>query len=138
MSDPEPNTRRAIPPGRAWFRSVRDALRGIGVMFRTQRNARIQAVLFACVIVASLALRIPLAEWAVVLLASGMVFAAEALNTAVEELANEISREFRPGLGRAKDVAAGAVLLASMFAAAVGVAVFLPRFVTLLAVATAR
>ncbi len=100
-------------------------------MFRSQRNARIQAVLFACVIVASLTLRIPPGDWAVVLLASGMVFAAEALNTAVEELANEVSREIRPGLGRVKDLAAGAVLLASMFAAAVGVAILLPRLLSL-------
>lgn len=131
MSDPLVQTTRSTPPTRSWLDSVQDALRGIGVMFRTQRNARIQAVLFVGVVVLSLILRITLAEWAVVLLVSGLVFATEALNTAVEELANEISREIRPGLGRAKDVAAGATLLASIFAAAVGVAVFLPRLIAL-------
>lgn len=131
MSDPLVQTTRSTPPTRSWLDSVQDALRGIGVMFRTQRNARIQAVLFVGVVVLSLILRITLAEWAVVLLVSGLVFATEALNTAVEELANEISREIRPGLGRAKDVAAGATLLASIFAAAVGVTVFLPRLIAL-------
>ena len=53
---------------------------------------------------------------------------AEALNTAVELLADEISEDHRERLGRAKDVAAGGVLLAALGALAVGVIVFLPHF----------
>ncbi len=63
-------------------------------------------------------------SWVAVVLAMGLVWMAEALNTAVEVLADVVTLEEHPGIRRAKDLAAGGVLLASVAAGVVGVVVF--------------
>ncbi|MBX6377646.1 MAG: diacylglycerol kinase [Clostridia bacterium] len=73
--------------------------------------------------------------WAVLALAVGLVLTAELLNTALETLGDRVAPGQDPLVGRAKDVAAGAVLVAAGCAVAVGVAVFLPRLDVLLAAA---
>ena len=72
------------------------------------------------------------AEWALVALAVAGVWAAELFNTAIEALTNLVSPGYHPLAGRAKDVAAGAVLLAALGALAVGGLVFGPRIWALL------
>lgn len=72
-------------------------------------------------------LRISRAEWCLVAFAVGSVLAAEAFNTAIETLADAVAPGHNPAVGRAKDLAAGGVLLTSMAAAAVGLIVFVPR-----------
>lgn len=83
----------------------------------------------ACVLVVLLAawLGVGRAEWACLLLAMGMVTAAEAVNTAIEGLCDFIEEGHNAQIGKIKDIAAGAVLLAAVFAAAVGAVVFLSR-----------
>jgi diacylglycerol kinase (ATP) len=68
-------------------------------------------------------------EWCAVILAMALVWSAEALNTAIELLADALSPDPHPLVGRAKDVAAAGVLLAAMGAAAVGLIVFVPKIV---------
>ena len=82
----------------------------------------------ACVLVVLLAawLGVGREEWACLLLAMGMVTAAEAVNTAIEGLCDFIEEGHNLRIGIIKDIAAGAVLLAAVFAAAVGIVVFLP------------
>ena len=63
-------------------------------------------------------------EWVAVLICIGMVWMAEALNTALELLADEVDRNHRPGIGLAKDMAAAGVLIASVASAIVAVLVF--------------
>ena len=72
-------------------------------------------------------------EWCAVILAIVSVWTAEALNTALEFLTDLASPAFHPLAGMAKDVAAGAVLLASMGAALVGFLIFWPHFAQMLA-----
>ena len=69
-------------------------------------------------------LEISSGEWVAVILSIGMVWCAEGVNTAVEFLGDEISLERRERIGRAKDVAAFAVLVSALTAAAVGILVF--------------
>ena len=71
--------------------------------------------------------RIQRFEWLVLLLAMALVWTAEACNTAIELACDAITREQHPLVGHAKDVAAGAVLLAAIFAALIGLVVFAPR-----------
>ena len=66
------------------------------------------------------------AEWCLVAFAVGSVLAAEAFNTAIETLADALEPKRNPGVGRAKDLAAGGVLLTSLAAAAVGLVIFAP------------
>jgi diacylglycerol kinase (ATP) len=111
----------------ARIRSVRFALRGIATLIRTQPNARIHLVATILVIVAGLALRVGAGEWALLACAIGIVWTAEAANTALEALANRVTTDVDPQIRRAKDIAAGSVLLGSITAAAIGLLVLGPR-----------
>lgn len=80
-----------------------------------------------CVIAAGFSFRISAAEWCFVVIAIAMVISCEACNTAIEFLSDRISTEIHPLTGKAKDVAAAAVLIASAGAAMIGVIIFAPK-----------
>ncbi|HYR35294.1 MAG TPA: diacylglycerol kinase family protein [Burkholderiales bacterium] len=108
--------------------TFRYALRGIGFMFGAL-NVRVLAAATLLTIGAGLYFSISAVEWCVVILATALVWAAEGLNTALERLTDLVSPQHHPLAGRAKDIAAGAVLLAAIGALCVGLVVFLPRVV---------
>lgn len=107
------------------------ALRGVRHLLRTSANARIH--LLATIVVASLGLWLKLSrnDWSWIIAAVGLVWCAEGFNSAIETLANRVSREHDALIGQAKDLAAGAVLLAALAAAAIGLLVFVPRLLAL-------
>jgi diacylglycerol kinase (ATP) len=109
---------------RARWRAVGYAGAGVGELVRTQANARIHLAVSAVVIGVGCALRVTPQDWCWLIAAMGAVWVAEALNTAVELLADAACPEQHPLVGRAKDVAAGAVLLAACGAVGIGVCVF--------------
>jgi diacylglycerol kinase (ATP) len=119
------------PERRSFWRSraasFRHAWRGLRLLVRTQANARLHLAATVLVVIAGLVLRVSRGEWGLLALASGLVWAAEALNTAVELLADRVSMEHDARLGRVKDLAAAAVLLAAIAAVVVGAVVFVPR-----------
>lgn len=112
------------------LRSVRYAVRGVRIMMATQHNAWIHAVATIAVITLGVVLRLSAAEWSWVVLAIMSVWTAEALNTAFEFLTDVASPEFHPLAEKAKDVAAGAVLLAACGAVAIGLLVLGPHVLT--------
>ena len=114
------------------LRSIKFAVRGIGTMIRTQHNAWIHAAATVVVITAGALLRLSTAEWCWVVLAIMSVWTAEALNTAFEFLTDVASPGFHPIAEKAKDVAAGAVLLAACGAVVIGALVLGPHVVNLL------
>jgi diacylglycerol kinase len=105
--------------------SFADAGRGVAGLF-SEANARVQLAVAAAVVALGLWLDVARGDWALLALAIGLVLAAEAANTALEALADRVEPERHPLVGRAKDAAAGAVLLASLAAAAVGLLVLGP------------
>jgi diacylglycerol kinase (ATP) len=111
--------------------SFRHAIRGIVIVIRTQPNAWIHLVATIAVIIAGKLLNVSRGEWLALVVAIGLVWTAEALNTAIEFLADEISLERRDRLGYAKDAGAGAVLLAAILAAIIGLIVFVPHLLAL-------
>ena len=111
-------------------RSFRDAFGGVAVLLATQHNARIHAAATLAVLAAGLWLGCTRVEWAVLVLAIAMVWLAEGVNTALEALGDVASAEPHPLVGRAKDVAAGAVLLTSIGAAVAGLLIFVPRLLS--------
>ncbi|WP_310599587.1 diacylglycerol kinase family protein [Desulfobulbus sp.] len=115
---------------RARAQSFCYALAGGRVLLVGQHNAWIHAAATVAVVIAGLVFRLRALEWALVVLAIGMVWAMEAVNTAIELLADELSLEQRPRLGKAKDVAAFGVLAAALAAVGIGLLVFLPRLFT--------
>jgi diacylglycerol kinase len=108
------------------------ALAGLKYGWRTQRHLRIHAVIAALAVGAGLVLSLTAAEWAVILTLITLVTALELLNTVVEVVVDLVSPEYHPLAKIAKDVAAGAVLVAAMGAVAAGAALFLPRIIRLL------
>jgi len=111
--------------GRA--RSFRSALAGMRVLAGSQRNAWIHVAATIAVVALGLYLGLSAAQWALVTVAVASVWTAEAINTAFELLADAVAPEFNPLIGKAKDVAAGAVLIAAIGAATIGLLVFVPE-----------
>ena len=115
---------------RVW--SFRHAFRGISTILRTQHNAWIHLAATVFVIAFGAVLSLSIFEWVAITLAIGLVWAAEALNTAVEFLADEVSKDQRELIGKAKDVAAAGVLFSAFAALVVGILVFGPHVEKLL------
>ena len=107
--------------------SFRHALLGILLIARTQHNAWIHFTATIAVLTLGLCLRLVHWEWTALVFAIGLVWTAEALNTALEFLADEISQEKRERIGNAKDAGAAGVLLASVTSAIIGLIVFIPH-----------
>lgn len=115
------------------LRSFGHALRGLKVLLQTQHNARIHALATVVVVVAGAIAGITLIEWALIALAIVSVWTAEAVNTAIEFAVDLTSPGRHPLAARAKDVAAGAVLVAAIGAVVVGGIVFGPYALRILA-----
>ncbi|HEU0336054.1 MAG TPA: diacylglycerol kinase [Gaiellaceae bacterium] len=115
-----PRTRR--PP--SLLESFNHAFEGIIHVLRTQRNLRIHFAIAAGVLIAALAFDVSRVELIVLLLAIAFVLIAEMINSAVEAAVDVASTSFDPLAKLAKDIAAGAVLIASINAIAVGYLVF--------------
>lgn len=105
---------------------------GIRAAFATQRNLRVHALAAGLASGLSLALGISRLEWALLVLTMALVVVAEMLNTALEATLDLISRERQPQIKFAKDVAAGAVLLAALAAVLVGLLIWGPYLRALL------
>lgn len=109
------------------LRSIRFAARGIVAMLRSQHNAWLHAMCTLAVALAGYICRLDRTEWSLIVFAIVAVWVAEALNTAVEYLTDVASPGFHPIAGKAKDVAAGGVLIAAIGSAIVGILVFGPH-----------
>lgn len=112
---------------RARGRSFKYAFRGIGMLVGGEHNARIHCVVALLVVIAGFVFGISALEWIAVTLCIGGVLMAECFNSAIEALCDKVSPEHDPLIGRAKDMAAGAVLLFVIAAIVVGLIVFIPK-----------
>ena len=108
------------------LRSFVHAARGV-FHLRTEPNARIHLVAAFFALTAGVTVRLSGVEWALIVFAIALVLAAEALNTALEYLANATMPNRHPLVGTAKDLGAGAVLIAAVAAAIIGVLVLGPH-----------
>ena len=107
------------------------AFKGIWVMIKTQPHARFHLMATLGVTLAGFAFQLPPIEWGLVLLAMAVVWVAEGMNTAIEFIVDLVSPDYHELAGRAKDVAAGAVLIGAIFAALIAAIIFLPRLYSL-------
>ncbi len=107
-------------------RSFGYAFSGIAFVVRSQHNAWIHSLATVCVVGVGALLPLSRLDWCALIIAIAMVWAAEAINTAIELLGDATSADPHPLVGRAKDAGAGAVLITAIAAAAVGVLVLGP------------
>lgn len=110
------------------LKSFAYALQGLALLVRTQPNARLHLLAAVLACVAGGYFGLSRGEWLWITAAIVLVWGAEAFNTALEYLADALHPEQHPGIGRAKDVAAGAVLIAAVGAVVIGMLVFVPHF----------
>ncbi len=114
-----------------WFRrrllSFKYAFKGIFYVFSTQVNMKIHFIAAAAVVLMGIWLKISILEWLFVALAVFAVLVSEMINTAIEEIMDLLFPDFNEKVGRIKDIAAGVVLLFSIFAVIVGLVIFLPK-----------
>ncbi len=106
-----------------------DALTGLVQAWRREQSLRIQVVMAVGAIATLAAVQPRLVWWALVVFAISLVLCTELINTALEGLIDHLHPEHHPELRFVKDVAAGAVLAASLAAILVGIAMMLSVFI---------
>ncbi len=111
--------------------NIRYALRGIQIAWQEELSFKIQVAAMVLAIVLASLLRVSQVEWLMTILAIGFVLSAEAFNTALEELCDKFKTDPDPHIGKIKDLAAAAVLIASLSALVVGAIIFVPKIVAL-------
>jgi diacylglycerol kinase len=106
-----------------WCDKFGHAFRGIGRALVHERSYWVHVPMAVDVVVAAVTLHVNLIEGCLLALCVTLVLALEAVNTAIELLSREVTREQRPGLGAALDIASGAVLIGAIGAAGIGCAI---------------
>jgi diacylglycerol kinase (ATP) len=109
------------------LKSFNPALAGIRELIITEHNARIHLTATIAVIAAAVIFKVTRHEAIALAIAIGFVWCAEMFNTCVEKTLDFISLERHPEIKSIKDIAAGAVLIASLIAVITGLLIFLPK-----------
>lgn len=111
--------------------SVKHAVDGIDYTVGHERNFKIELGFAILVFLLSIILRVSMVEWLVLLLTISMVLVLEVVNTAIERCVDLVTKEYKDLAKVAKDTAAGAVLIMSVFSVAIGICIFLPKILDL-------
>ena len=117
---------------RLWRDKFRESLRGIKLGIRGHSSFFVHFFFAALVLATAIVLRCEALEWCLLLGCIGLVITAELFNSAVETIYHGLDDSTRPRVRHCLDIAAGAVLLASITAALIGAIVFVPKLAAVL------
>lgn len=109
------------------YKSFGYAFQGIFNTIRTDRNIKIHCAAAILVTIFGIWLQISKTEWMICFILFGLILALELVNTAVEATVDLFTEERKPLAKKAKDAAAGAVLIVAIFAAVIGILIFIPK-----------
>lgn len=109
------------------YKSFGYAFQGIWAVIRRERNIRIHLSVMTLVIIAGCIFHISVTEWCICMILFALVISLEMVNTAIEACVDLVTEEKKPGAKLAKDAAAGAVLVSAIFAAVIGLVIFIPK-----------
>ena len=112
-----------------FLHSFRYAFNGLVYAFRTQLNFKIHCVAAVLVIALGIYVKLLLTEWLWIVFAIGLVMIIELLNTGIEVLVDLVSPQQHPKAGAIKDLSAAAVLVSALVAIAIGLCIFVPKFI---------
>ncbi len=115
---------------RRFISSFRHAWNGFRWFLSTEQNGRIHLIITALVIALGVYTQLTLMEWSLVILCIGLVISGELFNTALEKVCDFVSPEYHATIGKIKDMAAAAVLILSISAGLIGLAIFLPKLIS--------
>ena len=110
------------------LKSIGFAFKGAFKLITTEHSVMVQFTIAMLLVIAGFVFEISRVEWMMQILAFGLVLGIESLNTAVEKIADFIHPEFHKRIGFIKDIAAGAVLFAALAAIAIGLLIYVPKF----------
>lgn len=102
------------------------SIRGIWMAFRYEHNMIFHLAAAVAVVVVNSLLKVNRTEWLITLILIGLAWMAEIFNTAIEKLADRVTREQDPLIGQVKDLASGAVLVICCFAVVCAAIIYLP------------
>lgn len=108
--------------------SFKYASEGIITTIKEERNMFIHFLIAIIVVITGIYVRLSLNEWFICLLLFALVFSLELINTAIENTVDLVATKKNKKAKMAKDAAAGAVLIAAIFASIIGIIIFLPKF----------
>lgn len=103
------------------------AINGLKILLKEEPNARIHLAVTVIVIILGLLLKISSLEWLVICLLVALVFGLELINSAIEKICDKVSSEWNPLIKKAKDMSAGAVLVAAIISVICGIIIFFPK-----------
>ncbi|MYL46612.1 diacylglycerol kinase [Virgibacillus halodenitrificans] len=103
------------------------AWNGLKEVTRTERNFRIHLFITALVLTIGFLVELNWLEWCIVIFAIGLVLVTEVTNSAIEKMIDYLNPAIHPSAKIIKDMAAGAVLIAAIIAALIGLIIFLPK-----------
>jgi len=109
--------------------SFKHAFEGIWIALKEEPNFKLHLLAGFLVFILGLFLGISNLDWILLTITIGLVVSLELTNTAIEELVDSFTDGVHPAAKKAKDVAAGAVLIASITAFIIGLFIFLPYFI---------
>lgn len=108
--------------------SFKYAFEGIITTIKEERNMFIHFLIAIIVVITGIYVRLSLNEWLICLLLFALVFSLELINTAIENTVDLVTTKKNKKAKLAKDAAAGAVLIAAIFASIIGIIIFLSKF----------
>lgn len=114
------------------LKSFKFAVNGLVELAKSENNAKFHLLATIVVIIVGFLLKISQTEWITIVFAVGMVWSAEAFNTAIEKLCDFVSPNYNELIGKTKDLASGGVLAVSIAAAIAGMLIFIPKILNLL------
>lgn len=114
------------------IRSFGFAFKGLGYAAKTQPNFRFHLVAGTVAVILGCLFQISTAEWLWLMVSIAIVLITELLNTSLETLTDLVSPTYNEKAGHVKDVAAGAVVVAALFALVTGIIIFLPKIILLI------
>ena len=117
---------------KTFFNAVLFALHGMKQFFARDRNGQIQMVIGITAIILGFTVSLTSFQWLLVLFCIGLVISLEMINSAIERFCDLVTTDFHPGIRIIKDVAAGAVLVASITSLIIGLIIFIPALVQFL------
>ncbi|MFN3968195.1 diacylglycerol kinase [Flavobacterium sp.] len=111
------------------LKSVGFAVKGAIKLITTEHSVMVQFSLAIIMIIAGFYFEIDRYEWMMQILAFGLVLGIESMNTGIEKIADFVHPEFHNRIGFIKDIAAGGVLFAAIAAIAIGLLIYVPKFI---------
>lgn len=108
------------------IKSFKNAIKGLWLAYREERNLKIHFIVSILVLLTAIFLNVTKIELVLILIVIMVVIVMEMLNTAIERLSDLISPDYNNNVGQIKDIAAGSVLVCAVIASVVGLIIFIP------------